>query len=103
MARIVVRIYAAVDVSAVSTGTYALAVYTQRGADLLITDNRMPGLNGLDLIRVLRGQQATLPIIMVAGNGTTEPLAYAAGATAFVAKPFTVQQLVQLLTQVLPP
>jgi len=56
----------------------------------IITDVRMPGLDGLDLLRRLRQQDVRLPVIIVTGHGDV-PLAVEAmkiGAADFLEKPF---------------
>jgi CheY-like chemotaxis protein len=64
----------------------------------------MPGMGGLSLVETLRAiRQAALPIVMVSADLTIEPRALALGVTQFVAKPFTLGQLAQVLTRLLPP
>ena len=103
IARVVARLYPAVTISAVNDGLDALQRYEQQGADLLIADYDMPRLNGLDLVRTLRARQVTIPIVMVSALPTSEQQALAAGATRFVVKPFSISQLTQILTTLLPP
>jgi len=103
VARVVARTYAAVTISAVSDGLEAFNIYTQRGADLVITNYDMPVLGGLALIEQLRILSATLPIIMFSANPAIESPARARGVTDFLAKPFTIPELVALMTRVLSP
>jgi DNA-binding NtrC family response regulator len=103
VARIVARTYALVTISVVPDGLDALLAYQQRGADLVITNYDMPVLSGLSLIEHLRAISATLPIIMISAHPTIEPQARALGVTHFLTKPFTITQLVYLLTSVLAP
>jgi two-component system chemotaxis response regulator CheY len=104
IARVVVRTYPSVRVSAVGNGLDVLQVYDQHGADLIITNNNMPGMSGLSLVEALRVlRQATLPIIMVSATTTLEHQAVALGVNIFVVKPFTLAKLTQALTEVLPP
>lgn len=66
--------------------------------DLLVTDNIMPGLSGLALVRQLRRANLTLPVVMVSGTLghldtaklTRDPWSRING---FVGKPFTIHQL----------
>ena len=95
--------YPSATISAFSDGLAALTAYDQHYADLVITNQSMPQMSGLDLITALRTRTTTLPIIMVSGDFFHEQAALAAGATAFVAKPFTRAQLAQTLRRVLPP
>jgi CheY-like chemotaxis protein len=104
IARVVARTYAAVTISAVTNGLDALRIYDQRSADLLITNHDMPGMGGLGLVEALRVvRQATLPIVMVSADLRIQSRALALGVTRFVAKPFTLTQLAQVLTSLLPP
>jgi CheY-like chemotaxis protein len=92
----------ACTITEVANGALALAAYHAQGADLLITDNDMPIIMGLDLIRALRTQQATIPILMVSSNPTLDAAARAAGATCFLLKPFLLTELQQTLIELLP-
>ncbi len=102
LVRVVTRQYPTATISAVPDGAAALGLYDQQGADLLLTNNLMPGITGLELIRILRARQATLPILMVSASAF-EQQALAAGATRFLAKPFSVPNLLLALTSLLPP
>src|SRR6476660_1031920 len=97
IAQIIRQLYPAARLSVVRDGMEALQVFDQQGADLVVTNQTMPRMRGLDLIAALRARQATVPIIMVSGAPAHAPVALAAGATRFVAKPFTYLQLVQAL------
>jgi len=56
------------------------------GADLLITNFRMPGMDGPELVRELRAQEFDAPVIMVSGNPEARELGEAAGISQFVEK-----------------
>ena len=101
--RVVAHTYDGVIISAVSDGLDALAIYQQRGADLVITNQEMLVLSGLSLIERLRVLSTTLPIIMVSAHQSIEPQARAVGVTNFLLKPFHITQLVDVLIGVLPP
>ena len=62
--------------------------------EAVITDLRMPNMDGFELIRRLHAQHPTLPIIAISGlaDGRTEE-ALEAGAHAFLAKPITAEKL----------
>ena len=86
----------------------------EAGADLLdqlpkstagcvLTDIRMPGIDGLELLRRLRAAGHTLPVVMMTGHGDV-PLAVAAmklGACDFIEKPFEDEVLLQALRSAL--
>jgi diguanylate cyclase (GGDEF)-like protein len=78
-------------------GAQALALALEHRPQILITDWRMPKLDGIELCRVLRKTKATqhMYIIMLTGNETDDELvqAFAAGADDYVVKPFTPKVL----------
>jgi two-component system response regulator FixJ len=62
----------------------------------LITDVRMPGMSGIDLLRRLRERKISVPVIVITGHGDI-PLAVEAmriGATDFLEKPFDDEVLI---------
>ena len=72
---------------------------------LLITDNNMPKLTGVELIKKVRAARMTLPVILASGGAHTEPewlhLAESLQLAAILPKPFTLDHLVQTVRQVL--
>jgi FixJ family two-component response regulator len=72
--------------------------------DCLITDIRMPGMSGLELLERLRADGSTLPVIVV--TSFDDPLiqsrALASGAHAYLTKPVTDDVLLQRLKTALP-
>ena len=69
----------------------ALEILPTRDFDAVLSDVDMPGMNGIELVRHLRGQPRydDLPIMVVTGREdmVSIDLAYDAGATAFMCKP----------------
>lgn len=59
--------------------------------DLLISDIRMPGLDGIELTRRLRQRLWFVPIVLISGHADSRlaQAAVDAGATAFLEKPYT--------------
>ena len=102
LVRYVAQVYPHATISALSDGLAALAAYDQHGADLVITNQSMPQMDGLRLIAALRSRSATVPILMVSGDTHQEIAALAAGASAFLAKPFKRALFVQTLLLLLP-
>ena len=103
LARVLSRTYPVVNIIAVANGAQALAAYHQHGADLLITNYMMPQLHGLDLVRALRAQQVTIPILMISSDPIIGQVGLAAGADRFLLKPFLLAELTQTLIDLLPP
>lgn len=95
------------------TDGFAVELY-EAGADLLdrlgkpasgcvLTDIRMPGIDGLELLRRLRAAGHTIPVVMMTGHGDV-PLAVAAmklGACDFIEKPFDDEALLQAVRSAL--
>ena len=72
-------------------------------ADLVLTDLRLPGIDGLELIHRLRRQNANLPIIVITAFGTVENAVEAmkAGAADFLPKPFSMDHLMAVVNKAL--
>ena len=69
--------------------------------DLLVTDNRMPGMSGLELISKLRSAQIGLPIILASGGIEAEEFAQNQSLQPAIAlpKPFTDVQLLESVAE----
>ena len=67
--------------------------------DIVITDLKLPGLNGLDLVRRLHAAKPRLPIILMTAHGTTETAIEATklGAYDYLLKPFEMEELLDLV------
>jgi two-component system response regulator FixJ len=88
----------------IPAATYASAEAFLAVADSLtngcvVTDIRMPGMNGLDLARALKARRCPLPLIVITGHGDM-PLAIEAmraGVVDFLEKPFEEEALVRAI------
>lgn len=83
------------EVTAASDGNEALAVLERFPADLVITDLKMPGMSGLELLRRIRSAYSEIVIIMATAFGTIENAVEAmrAGAYDYVTKPVQIEEL----------
>ncbi|MFS2012102.1 response regulator [Azospirillum sp. CT11-132] len=83
------------DIIEAEDGTKALEEVRRRSPDLLVLDLGLPGIDGLEVIRRLRGSGVTLPIIVLSSRvdeaGKVEALDL--GADDYVTKPFGVEEL----------
>ncbi len=63
--------------------------------DLVLLDQRMPGMDGLEVLRTIRDRAPAARVIMITAFGTIDLAAEAmeAGATEFLRKPFTIETL----------
>ena len=87
----------------VGDGEAALAVWRTARPDLLIVDYSMPGMNGIELLTVLRRLNgASVRAIVISGNSVGEEV-MSHGVRAFLAKPFPMQQLMAEVAKVVCP
>lgn len=78
------------EVTTFASGQEALAGITP-GSGCVITDVRMPGMSGVDLLKELKSRDPSTPVIVITGHGDV-PLAVEAmraGAADFLEKPFS--------------
>lgn len=73
--------------------------------DIIITDQQMPEMNGLELLRYLQSNSIDIPTIMITAYGTISQAvdAMQAGATDFIPKPFSVEDLLRVVERVSAP
>jgi nitrogen regulation protein NR(I) len=85
-------------VTVAGRGDLGLNQARQRECDLVITDLKLPGLSGMDLIAQLHTAKPKLPIIMMTAHGTTETAieAMKLGACDYLVKPFEADELLDL-------
>jgi DNA-binding NtrC family response regulator len=84
-------------------GETALKMMGSETPDLLLVDYRMPGLTGLDVLRRVREGNRELPVILITGYATVRNAVEAmrAGAYSCLAKPFNLDEVIQLVFQAL--
>ena len=92
-------------VTEAADGIEALALAKQQQFDLVLTDQNMPNMDGLTLIKQLRqlpGFERT-PILMLTTESGDEMKAQgrAAGATGWIVKPFDPERLVAVVKKVI--
>lgn len=78
-------------------GTEALSMISIQRPDLMISDLRMPDIDGLSLMKQVQGIHPTLPFILLTAHGSIPEAVHATqqGAFSFLAKPFDSQVLLQ--------
>ncbi len=81
----------------------ALQVLASDSVDLIISDYRMPGLSGLELLSLLREEGHQMPLIMLTGYGSIEHAVAAikAGAIDYITKPVRAEQIELAVDQAL--
>ena len=78
-----------------SNGEDAVASAAENQPDAIVLDVRMPGLDGLAALRMLREQDSTrhIPVVMLSASLIDQKACLDAGARFFVAKPYAFQTL----------
>jgi CheY-like chemotaxis protein len=102
LARLVKRTWPQATITEALHGAEALGALEAQTSDLIISDYQMPVMNGLELVRTLRSQAATMPILVLSSEPSVGEALLAAGATHFLVKPFPVATFAQLLRTLLP-
>jgi two-component system, OmpR family, KDP operon response regulator KdpE len=89
------------DVVVATDGKQALSVAAQSSPDIVVLDLGLPDLDGIDVIRGLRGW-SKVPIVVLSGRsqGVSKVDALDAGADDYVTKPFNVDELLARLRAV---
>ena len=80
-------------------GSEALTLLANEPVDLMITDIRMPGMDGLELLSRARENDATLPVIMITAFASPEDAVEAMknGAFDYITKPFNVDEIKEVI------
>lgn len=93
------------DVCEAEDGRKALAALQSAPVDVVITDLNMPHMDGVTLIRALRGlpQYRATPILMLTTefDAAKKAEGKSAGATGWLVKPFDPQKLIDVVNRVL--
>ena len=76
-------------------GTDGLKLFSASSYDLVVTDLKMPGVSGMDVLREIKKLNAQVPVIVVTAYGNVERAieAMKLGATDFIGKPFNRDHL----------
>jgi DNA-binding NtrC family response regulator len=72
-----------------------LKLLRENHVDLVLTDLKLPGMNGLDFLHAVKNQNAALPVIVMTAFGSVETAVEAmkAGASDYVLKPFSLAEM----------
>src|SRR5688572_312900 len=80
----------------------ALALITAEPFDLVVSDIKMPGLSGLDLLRAVKGKQPSTPVVLITGNPSVNSAVFGLrhGAYDYLPKPFSIREVQGLLARI---
>jgi DNA-binding NtrC family response regulator len=87
----------------VKAGTAEEALPLIDRADLIITDLKLPGMTGIEMLQLVRRQDSVVPVIVMTAFGTVENAvdAMKAGAADFLLKPFSLDHLTTIVNKAL--
>ncbi len=92
-------------VVALNSSVEALDFLKRENFDMLITDLRMPHVDGLSLLRASRKLDPSRPVIVITGHGAIDTAleAHRQGAFQYLTKPFSLVHLLDLMRAALAP
>lgn len=87
------------EVDLVTRAEEALRRVEEQSYQLVLTDLKLPGLSGLDLVRRFHQTHPRLPLVLMTAHGTTETAIEAMrfGAFEYLTKPFEVEELLSIV------
>lgn len=84
------------DTKAASGGAEALDILSEHTFDLMVTDIKMPNVDGISLLRKVRRHYPDMPVLFITGVASPEIIA-AADPDGFLAKPFRISHIEELI------
>jgi len=89
------------DVDKAATAEEGLKIVDR--ADMVLTDLKLPNMDGLEFLQMIRRQNAQVPVVMMTAYGSVETAVEAmkAGATDFLLKPFSLDHMMQVVQKAL--
>jgi two-component system nitrogen regulation response regulator NtrX len=86
-----------------ASGQEAMATVQRERPDLVLLDIKMPGMDGMEVLRKLHALDETLPVVMISGHGTTATAVEAirSGAIDFLDKPLSSERVIVTLQNAL--
>ena len=84
------------------TAERALELIAAEAFDLVVSDIKMPGLSGLDLLRAVKGRQPATPVVLITGAPSVNSAVFGLrhGAYDYLPKPFSIKEVQQLVERV---
>jgi len=90
-------------VTCVGTAEAAIETIKQTTVDLVLTDIKMPGMSGVELLKWVREYNRTLPVVMTTGFPTLDTAieALKLGAFDYLTKPFHLEEIAEKIKRAL--
>jgi len=91
------------EVATASKGSEALERFKKEKFGLVITDLKMPGMDGIALLEVLKKIDPQIKVVLITGFGTIETAVAAIkkGAYDFIRKPFELKEIFSIVEKIL--
>ncbi len=93
------------DVVSATDGNEALEAVDRENVDVVVCDVMMPGVDGLEVVRRLKGDSATarLPVVLLSAKALRgdSQAGLAAGADEYVTKPFDPAELIEVVARLI--
>ncbi|MFZ5797247.1 MAG: sigma-54-dependent transcriptional regulator, partial [Thermodesulfobacteriota bacterium] len=86
-------------VQAAASGSAAIDLVEDHDLDLVITDIRMPGISGLELLAEVKKRKPDLPVIMITAYASPDDAVRAMkdGAFDYITKPFKIEEIKRVI------
>ena len=90
------------QVMTASTAEQAIELLGAGGFDLVVSDIKMPGLSGLDLLRAVKSREPRTPVVLITGVPSVNSAVFGLrhGAYDYLPKPFSVAEVKELIRRV---
>ena len=87
------------DVTKASRGADAVEAARQGKFDLALLDLKMPGMNGLEVLEILKSEHKFLEVIILTGHGSIDTAVESTkqGAFSYLSKPYELEKLLEVL------
>jgi putative nucleotidyltransferase with HDIG domain len=85
-----------------SAAEQALTLIAEHAFDLVVSDIKMPGLSGLDLLRAVKSKVPGTPVVLITGNPSVNSAVFGLrhGAYDYLPKPFSIREIQELLARI---
>lgn len=91
------------DVMTAVDGEHGLQKAQDEAPDMVLLDMKLPGMDGIEVLRRLRQRNGSVPVVMITAHGTVETAVEAMklGAVDYLRKPFTPEEIRTIVARVL--
>ena len=98
-----ILVLAGFSVDTVDNGREALTMLRERDYDFLFTDLKMPGMDGVEVVKAAKHLRPDMDVVVITGYGTIETTVETMqfGASDYVQKPYTEEELVSIVNRLL--